>query len=106
MPFANTPAIEQNLVAHLVLRRIAGLHRTRQINTRHHWKAAHNRAFAGDCQRILIVQRAVRHVYRHVTCRQLCFVDIGQIDAITCLILVDQNTLEHVRLQFRLIVFK
>ncbi len=106
MPFTHAPAIEQHLVAHLELGRIAGFDHTRQVDARHHWKAAHNRALTGDRQRVLIVERAVRHAYRHVTWRQLRLVDIGQFDAVTGFTLVDQNALEHVRLQFRLIVFK
>ena len=67
-----------------------------KVDARHHRKLAHHRPLAGDRQAILVVERRHRHTDCHVAFRQLALVNILHCRAVTGVILLDQNSLEHV----------
>ena len=96
--FADTPAVEHHAVAGLVVRVVAGLDRTGNIDARHHREFAHHRALAGDRQAVLVVQRRTLDAHRHVALGQLRLVDVLHRSAVAGVVLLDQYSLEHPRL--------
>ena len=101
MGFANAPAIEYDAVANLVIRVIAGFNRPGNVDPRHHRKLAHHRPLAGNRQAILVIERRHRHPHGHIALRQLAFVNLLHRRAIAGVILLDQNSLEHVLSPFQ-----
>ncbi len=76
MVLPNAPAGQQHLLTNVKARILAGMNRTRKVDTRNHRKVTDNFTLAGDCQRILIVQTGPDDIHRHITLRQLAIGNI------------------------------
>ena len=95
MPLTHPPAIEQDVVTHLVVRMPADFDSARQIDPWHHREFSHHRATTGDRQAVLEIQRAVGDTYSHIALGQLVVMDLLQRGPVTAVVFLDQNTLEH-----------
>lgn len=96
MRLADAPAIEQHAIAGPVVGVVAGFDDAGDVDAGHHRKLADNRPLAGDRQAVLVVKRRVRDSHGNVAFRQLTIVDVLHRRTVTGLILLDQNSLEHV----------
>lgn len=74
---ADAPTVQHHLVAGLPVGVVRGLDHAREVNARDHGKAADHGAFAGDRQRILVVQGGAGNPNRHVALGQRILAELG-----------------------------
>lgn len=95
---AHAPAVQQHRVARLQTLVRRGLDGASEVDAGHHRKAAHHRALAGDRERVLVVDRRVADPHRDVARGEGVVIERGEPGAITGVVLLDQDGLEHVLL--------
>jgi hypothetical protein len=77
MGFAETPAVEDHLVAGLPQRMRGALHRAGEIDAGDHGETPHHRRFAGERKPVLIIECRVFDCDGNVAVHQILFVEIG-----------------------------
>ena len=95
MGLAQSPAIEDDIVA----RRPAGMarsfHRAGEIDAGDHREAAHHRRLAGQSEAVLVIHRRPFDANGDVAVHQILLVEIGELDRLAGLRLVDHDRLER-----------
>ena len=95
MRLANTPAVQDHRSACRTRRRCARLDDTCAIDARGQRKLADHRRASGDRERVLVVDRRVLDANGDVAVRQVRFIEAGQRAAITGVVLLDLQCIEH-----------
>src|SRR6185437_837452 len=94
MRLAETPAVEDDLVAGLPARMGRGFDSAGEINARDHRETPHHRRLAGDREPVLIIHRRPFHRDGDVAVHQILVVEIGEPHRLAALGLVDDDSLE------------
>ena len=82
MDFADTPTVENNPVSGGEIG-VFGLHDfTSKVDAGDHRPMADDRAFAGDRQPVLVVDRRVQNLNRHIPFHEIGFADLVPIDGL------------------------
>src|SRR5512141_1186236 len=76
MGFAETPSVEDDAVAGLVVRMARGLDDAGEIDAWDHGKTAHHRRLTGDGQSVLVIDRRVADTNGNVTIHQIAVAQV------------------------------
>ncbi|MNV55159.1 hypothetical protein D3C71_1473830 [compost metagenome] len=92
---AHPPAVKNDPLAGREIGVLALFNDPGEIDAGHHGKAAHDGAFAGNGQRILVVQRAVVDFDQYVALREISLRQRLHRCAIALFVLLDQDAVKH-----------
>ena len=94
MRFAQSPAVEDHLIAALPVGVVRGLDRARKIDAGDHWESPHDRRLAGDREAVLVVERRPFDADRDVALHEVPLVEIGERGLRAALRFVDHDRFE------------